>query len=32
MYLNEGNCKFRTGRYLSDTFPLLNGLKEGNAL
>jgi hypothetical protein len=32
MYLNEGNCKFRRDRYLSDTFLLQNGLKEGNVL
>ena len=32
MYLNKGDYKFRTGRYLSDTFPLQNDLKDGNAL
>jgi hypothetical protein len=32
MYLNEGKCKFRTGRFLSGTFPLQNDLKEGKVL
>ena len=28
MYLNEGNCKFRRDRYLSDTFPFWSVLKD----
>jgi hypothetical protein len=30
--LNETYSKFRIGKYLSDIFPIRNGLKQGNAL
>jgi hypothetical protein len=32
MCLNESYCKVRTGKYLFDTFPTENGLKQGDAL
>jgi hypothetical protein len=30
--LNETYSKVRIGKYLSDTFPIQNGLKQGDAL
>jgi hypothetical protein len=30
--LNETYSKVRTGRYLSDKFPIQNGLKQGEVL
>jgi hypothetical protein len=32
MYLNETYSKVRMGKHLSDSFPIQNGLKQGNAL
>jgi hypothetical protein len=32
MCLNETYSKVRIDKYLSDTFPILNGLKQGDAL
>jgi hypothetical protein len=32
MYLNETYSKVREGKLLSDTFPIQNGLKQGDAL
>jgi hypothetical protein len=32
MCLNETYRKFRTGKHLSDTVPIQNGLKQGDAL
>jgi hypothetical protein len=32
MCLNETYNKVRMGKYLSDTFPIQNGLKQGDAL
>jgi hypothetical protein len=32
MFLNETYSKVRVGELLSDTFPLQNGLKQGDAL
>jgi hypothetical protein len=32
MYLNETHRKIHVGKLLSDTFPIQNGLKQGNAL
>jgi hypothetical protein len=32
MYLNETYSKVRIGKLLSDTFPIQNGLKQGDAL
>jgi hypothetical protein len=32
MCLNETYSKVRIGKHLSDNFPILNGLKQGNAL
>jgi hypothetical protein len=32
MYLNESYSRVRVGKYLSDMFPIRNGLKQGNAL
>jgi hypothetical protein len=32
MCLNETNSKVRTGKYLSDTFPIQSGLKQRDAL
>jgi len=32
MYLNETYSRVRVGKYLSDMFPIRNGLKQGNAL
>jgi hypothetical protein len=32
MCLNETYNKFRTGKHLSDRFPIQNGLKQGDAL
>jgi hypothetical protein len=29
MCLNKTYCKFRIGKYLSDNFPIHNGLKQG---
>jgi hypothetical protein len=31
MCLNETCSKARTGKYLSDTFPIQNGLQQGDA-
>jgi hypothetical protein len=30
--LNDAYSKVRIGKHLSDTFPIQNGLKQGNAL
>jgi hypothetical protein len=30
--LNETNSKIRIGKHLSDSFPIQNGLKQGDAL
>jgi hypothetical protein len=32
MFLNETNSKVHIGKYLSDNFPIQNGLKQGDAL
>jgi hypothetical protein len=32
MYLNENCSKIHIGKHFSDTFPVQNGLKQGNAL
>jgi hypothetical protein len=32
MSLNETYSKVHIGKYLSDTFPIQNGLKQGDAL
>jgi hypothetical protein len=32
MCLNENYSRVRIGKYLSDAFPIHNGLKQGNAL
>jgi hypothetical protein len=32
MRLNETNSKVRMGKYLSDSFPIQNGLKQGDGL
>jgi hypothetical protein len=32
MCLNETYSKVRIGKYLSDNFPIQNGLKQGDAL
>ena len=32
MCLNETYCTVRVGKYLSDVFPIRNGLKQGDAL
>jgi hypothetical protein len=32
MYLNETYSKVRTGKHLSESFPIQNGLKQGDAL
>jgi hypothetical protein len=32
MSLNETYSKVHTGKHLSDTFPIQNGLKQGDAL
>jgi hypothetical protein len=32
MYLNETYGKVRVGKCMSDTFPIQNGLKQGDAL
>ena len=32
MCLNETCSRVRVGKYLSDTFPVRNGLKQGDAL
>jgi hypothetical protein len=32
MYLNESYSKIRIGKHLSDSFPIQNGLKQGDAL
>jgi hypothetical protein len=32
LYLNETYSKVRAGKHLSDSFPLQNGLKQGDAL
>jgi hypothetical protein len=32
MYLNEAYSKVRIGKFLSDKFPIQNGLKQGDAL
>jgi hypothetical protein len=32
MCLNKTYSKLRIGKYLSDAFPVQNGLKDGNAL
>jgi hypothetical protein len=32
MCLNETYSKVRVGKYLSNNFPIQNGLKEGDAL
>jgi hypothetical protein len=32
MCLNETNNKVRIGKHLSDSFPVQNGLKQGDAL
>jgi hypothetical protein len=32
MCLNETYSKVRIGKYLSDSFPIQNGLKQGDAL
>jgi hypothetical protein len=31
MYLNETYSKVRVGKFLSDTFPIQNGPKQGDA-
>ena len=30
--LGGGSCRIRVGKNLSDRFPIMNGLKEGDAL
>jgi hypothetical protein len=32
MYLNETYSKIHVGKHLSGTFPIQNGLKQGDAL
>jgi len=32
MCLNETSCRVQVGKYLSDVFPIKNGLKQGDAL
>jgi hypothetical protein len=32
MCLNETSSKIRVGKHLSDTFPVQNGLKQGDAV
>jgi hypothetical protein len=32
MYLNQTYSKFRIGKHLSDSLPIQNGLKQGDAL
>jgi hypothetical protein len=32
MYLNEMYSKVHIGKHLSDTFPIQNGLKQGDVL
>jgi hypothetical protein len=32
MYLNETYSKVRIGKHLFDSFPIQNGLKQGDAL
>jgi len=32
MCLNETYSKFRVGKFLSGTFPIQNGLKQGDAI
>jgi hypothetical protein len=32
MCLNETHITFHIGKHLSDTFPIQNGLKQGDAL
>jgi hypothetical protein len=32
MFLSKTNGKVRIGRHLSDTFPVQNGLKQGDSL
>jgi hypothetical protein len=32
MCLNKTHSEVRTGKYLSDYFPIQNGLKQGDAL
>jgi hypothetical protein len=32
MFLNETYIKVRIGKYLSDKFPIQNGLKQGDVL
>jgi hypothetical protein len=32
MYLNETYSKVRIGKHLSDSFPIQNGMKQGDAL
>jgi hypothetical protein len=32
MCLNEAHSRVRVGKYLSDNFPILSGLKQGAAL
>jgi hypothetical protein len=32
MCLNETYSRLRIGKHLCDTFPIQNGLKQGNAL
>jgi hypothetical protein len=31
-FLNETYSRVRVGKHLSDTFPIMNGLKQGDAL
>ena len=32
MYLNKNYSRVRVGKYLCDKFPIMNGLKQGDAL
>jgi hypothetical protein len=32
MYINETYSKVRIGKYLSESFPIQNGLKQGDAI
>jgi hypothetical protein len=32
MCLNKTYCRVRVGKYLSDVFPIRNGLKQGDVL
>jgi hypothetical protein len=32
MYLNKTYSKVRTGKHLSDSFPIQNGLKQGSSV